>query len=168
MSIIGIVAVDKNNAIGKDGQLPWHYSADLKFFKAQTVGNACVMGHRTWQSLKKPLPQRLNIVLSRSSDVELQESVIVVRDKSTVLSIKPFLSCDLFIIGGAQVYRTFMDDIDKWIVTSIPLVVAGADVFMPDNFLHGFETVDERALDEQLKVTFYERVHPRRGQGPPS
>ena len=168
MSIIGIVAVDKNNAIGKGGRLPWHYSADMKFFKEQTIGNACVMGHHTWQSLKKPLPQRLNIVLSRSSDVELQESVIVARDKPSVLSIKPYLSCDLFIIGGAQVYRTFMDDIDKWIVTSVPLEVEGADAFMPDNFLHGFATIDERELDEQLKVTFYKRVQLRRGQGPPS
>src|SRR5262252_7598733 len=59
MAIIGIVAVDRNFAIGKGGSLPWHYSADLKFFKQTTLGNAVVMGRRTWQSLKKPLPDRL-------------------------------------------------------------------------------------------------------------
>ena len=55
MSIIGIVALDKNGAIGKGGQLPWHYPADLKFFKSQTTGHACVMGYRTWLTLKRPL-----------------------------------------------------------------------------------------------------------------
>src|ERR687889_675557 len=64
MAIIGIVAVDRAGAIGKGGTLPWHYSADLKFFKEQTTGNACVMGYKTWASLKKPLPNRLNIPLT--------------------------------------------------------------------------------------------------------
>ena len=62
--IIGIVAVDRNLAIGKGGKLPWHYSADMKFFKETTIGNAVVMGRRTWLTLKEPLPDRLNIVLS--------------------------------------------------------------------------------------------------------
>ena len=75
MAIIGIVAVDRAGAIGKGRGLPWHYSADLKFFKEQTTGNACVMGYTTWASLKKPLPDRLNIVLTRRADVEPRESV---------------------------------------------------------------------------------------------
>lgn len=158
MSIIGIVAVDKHNAIGKGGRLPWHYSADMKFFKEQTIGNACVMGHRTWASLKKPLPQRLNIILSRTSDVDAQESLIVMRDTQSVLSLLPYLSCDLFVIGGAQVYRAFLDDIDKWIVTSVPFEVDGADAFMPEDFLRGFDATEEKLLDENLKVTFYERI----------
>src|ERR687890_241826 len=71
MAIIGIVAVDRAGAIGRGGTLPWHYSADLKFFKEQTTGNACVMGYKTWLSLKKPLPNRLNIVLTRRAEVPL-------------------------------------------------------------------------------------------------
>ena len=158
MAIIGIVAVDRNNAIGKGGRLPWHYSADLKFFKQQTLGNACVMGYRTWLGMKSPLPQRLNIVLSRSSEVVSQESVVVLRDKLSVLSLAPYLSCDLFIIGGAQVYRTFLDDIDKWIVTEVSLEVEGADVFMPKMFLRGFKASGVKELGDNLKVRFYERV----------
>lgn len=158
MSIIGIVAVDKNNAIGKGGKLPWHYSADLKFFKQQTIGNACVMGHRTWASLKKPLPGRLNIVLSRTSDVDTQESLIVMRDKQSALALVPYLSCDLFIIGGAQVYNTFLDNIDKWIVTEVPLAVEGADAFMPQDYLKGFAMTEEIELDEELKVKFFQRA----------
>lgn len=158
MAIIGIVAVSRNRAIGRGGSIPWHYSADLKFFKQQTVGHACVMGSRTWRSLKKPLPNRLNLVLSRQAQVEAQESVIVLRDKQEVLSLKSYLSGDLFIIGGQQIYRAFSGEIDKWIVTEIPLLVEDADTFMPEDFLQGFEPYDSRQLEENLFVTFYERV----------
>jgi dihydrofolate reductase len=157
MAIIGIVAVGRNGAIGKAGSIPWHYSADLKFFKEQTKGNACVMGYRTWASLKKPLPGRLNIVMSRRAEIEPQESVIVLRDKLSVLSLKPYLSCDLFIIGGREVYQTFLGEIDKWIVTEIPLVVEDADTFMPEDYLRGFEPDDSRQLEDNLRVTFYKR-----------
>ncbi len=157
MSITGIVAVDRNNAIGKGGRLPWHYSADLKFFKQQTMGHACVMGKRTWLSLQKPLPQRLNIVLSRSNEISPQPSVIVLKDKLSVLSLKPYLACELFIIGGAQVYQTFREDIDRWIVTEIPLTVEGADAFMPEDFLRDFKATEMRALEDNLRATVYER-----------
>src|SRR6185295_13860607 len=111
--IIGIVAVDRNGAIGKGGKLPWHYSADMKFFKETTTGNAVVMGHNTWRSLKKkPLPNRLNIVLSRQSDVARPESVVVLWDVDSVLAKAKELPCDLFVIGGEQVYRSFLTHID--------------------------------------------------------
>ena len=158
MAIIGIVAVSQNGAIGRGGSIPWHYSADLKFFKQQTIGGVCVMGTRTWRSLKKPLPGRLNIVLSRQAEIETQESVIVLRDKQAVLSLKPYLSCDLFIIGGQQVYRTFLGEIDRWIVTEVPLTVEGADTFMPEDYLEGFKPYDSRQLEENLTVRFYERA----------
>lgn len=161
MAIIGIVAVDRNGAIGKGGTLPWHYSADLRFFKRQTTGHACVMGHRTWRSLKKPLKDRLNIVLSRSSEVEPQESVIMLRDRLSVLSLKAYLGCDLFIIGGEQVFRAFLGDIERWVVTEVPLTVEGADTFMPKGYLEGFTPVDSLSLEENLRVTFYERASGR-------
>ncbi len=155
-AIIGIVAVDRQRAIGKGGTLPWHYSSDLKFFKQQTSGHACVMGYRTWASLKRPLPNRLNIVLSRSRDVE--SGVILLRDKQAVLSLVPFLNCDLFIIGGAQIFSAFAEEIERWIVTEVPLTVEGADTFMPENFLQGFEAYDSRQLEEELRATFYKRT----------
>lgn len=158
MAITGIVAVDRQRAIGKGGSLPWHYSSDLKFFKSQTVGNACVMGYRTWASLKRPLPGRLNIILSRSRTVEPQEGVILLRDRQSVLSLAPYLNCDLFIIGGAEVFSSFSTEIEKWIVTQVPLTVEGADIFMPENFLDGFRATDTKRLEEDLQVTFYQRA----------
>ncbi len=129
--IIGIVAVDRNGAIGKDGKLPWHYSADMKFFKETTTGNACVMGYNTWLTLKKPLPNRLNIVLSRKADIAQQDSVVVCRDVESVLSMAKDLEGDLFVIGGEQVYQSFLTNIEKWLVTEVPLTVEGADTFVP-------------------------------------
>ena len=157
MAIVGIVAVDRNGAIGRGGAIPWHYSADLKFFKRQTTGNVCVMGRRTWLSLKRPLPGRLNVVMTRQAEIEPQESLVVLRDKLSVLSLKPYLACDLYVIGGEQVYTTFLDEIDRWIVTEIPLAVEDADTFMPENFLAGFRPYDSLKLEENLKVTFYEK-----------
>src|SRR2546421_6866319 len=142
--IIGIVAVDRNGAIGKGGKLPWHYSADMKFFKETTTGNACVMGRRTWLTLKKPLPNRLNIVLSRRGEITAQDGVRVLRDVESVLLIAEDLECDLFVIGGEQVYRSFLPYIKKWIVTEVPLAVEGADTFVPDNYLEGFKLSESR------------------------
>ncbi|HKO98150.1 MAG TPA: dihydrofolate reductase [Pyrinomonadaceae bacterium] len=153
--IIGIVAVDRNGAIGKGGKLPWHYSADMKFFKETTTGNACVMGYNTWLTLKKPLPNRLNIVLTRKAEIEKQDSVVVCRDLESVLAIAEKRDGDLFVIGGAQVYRSFLPYIEKWLVTEIPLSVEGADTFMPENYLEGFELQESQRLDEDLFVSKY-------------
>lgn len=155
--IIGIVAVDRNGAIGKGGKLPWHYSADMKFFKETTTGNACVMGYKTWLTLKKPLPNRLNIVLSRKSEIEAQDSVAVLREVESVLATAKDLKCDLYVIGGEQVYRSFLPYIEKWIVTEVPLTIEGADAFVPENYLEGFMLTDSNKIDEDLKVSFYER-----------
>jgi len=155
--IIGIVAVDRNGAIGKGGTLPWHYSADMKFFKQTTTGNACVMGHKTWLTLKKPLPNRLNIVLSRKGEIEPQESVVVLRDVESVLSIAKDLKCDLFVIGGEQVYRSFLPYIEKWIVTEVPLTVEGADTFVPENYLEGFTQTESKKIEKDLTVSCYQR-----------
>ena len=180
MAIIGIVAVDRAGAIGKGGALPWHYSADMKHFKEQTSGSAVVMGRRTWASLKRALPRRLNIVLSRGGDtepresvlwlrdresvlarraeVEPRESVVWLRDRQSALSLGEYLKCDLFVIGGAQVFEMFRDRIERWFVTEIPLTVEGADTFMPADFLAGFDAYDSRRLDDGLTVKFYRRA----------
>jgi dihydrofolate reductase len=157
MAIIAIVAVDKNLAIGKAGTIPWHYSADMKFFRHQTTGHACVMGFRTWESLNKPLKDRLNIVLSRRRRVEDQAGLIQFTDKSSVLTLAEYLKCDLFVIGGAQVYQAFADQIDRWVVTEVPEPAEGADTFMNADFLCGFTAKGVEVLEGGLKVTTYER-----------
>ena len=155
--IIGIVAVARNLAIGKDGKLPWHYSPDLKFFKQTTLDNAVVMGFNTWQSIGKPLPRRLNIVLSRSNSIGNQPNVLLLRGKDEVLALAKYLKSDLFIIGGAQTYKTFTDEIEKWFVTEIPETVENADAFMPPDFLDDFKLQETKELESNLCVKIYSR-----------
>ena len=155
--IIGIAAVDRKGAIGKGGKLPWHYSADMKFFRETTTGHAVVMGRKTWLTIGKPLKNRLNIVLSRDTDIEPQESLIVLSDIDSVLSFNKSLTTDLFVMGGAQIYEAFREHIEKWIITEVPLTVAGADAFMPKGYLEGFEAADAKPIGDDLVVKFYER-----------
>ncbi|MCD9187065.1 MAG: dihydrofolate reductase [Pyrinomonadaceae bacterium] len=157
MSIIGIVAIAQNFAIGKDGKLPWHYSADLKFFKETTLQNAVVMGFNTWKSIGKPLPKRLNIVLSRSNSLAHQPNVLLVRSREEVLALAKYLNCDLYIIGGAETYKNFADVIEKWLVTEIPESVADADAFMPHDFLENFNLTDKMQLADVLFVKAFQR-----------
>jgi dihydrofolate reductase len=153
--IIGIVAIAKNYAIGKNGKLPWHYPADLKFFKETTTGNAIVMGSNTWRSIGKPLPDRLNIVLSRSQNIETPPGVIVLCSKVELLALANYLKCDLFMIGGEKVFTEFADVIEKWIVTEIPLAVEDADTFMPKDFLAKFKLSEVQQLDDALTAKTY-------------
>jgi dihydrofolate reductase len=156
--IIGIVAVGKNNAIGKDGKLPWHYPEDLKFFKETTTGHAIVMGFNTWRAIGRPLPNRLNIVLSRSAQLENDANLLFLRSKDQVIKLSEFLKCDLYVIGGAKTYAEFADVIDKWLVTQVPVEVEDADTFMPADFLDGFEMREANELADELIVeTFHRR-----------
>ena len=155
--IIGIAAVDRKGAIGKGGKLPWHYSADMKFFRETTTGHAVVMGRKTWLTIGKPLKNRLNIVLSRDASIEPQESLVVFSDIESALSFSHSLTTDLFVIGGAQIYEAFLPHIEKWIITEVPLTVSGADAFMPKGYLEGFKVVDSQSLEEGLVVKSYER-----------
>ena len=155
--IIGIAAVDRKGAIGKGGKLPWHYSADMKFFRETTTGHAVVMGRKTWLTIGKPLKNRLNIVLSRDSNIEPQESLIVLSDIESVISFNNSLTTDLFVIGGAQIYNAFLPHIEEWIITQVPLTVSGADAFMPEGYLDRFKEKDSKKIDDDLVVKYFSR-----------
>jgi len=155
--IIGIVAISKDYAMGKEGKLPWHHSADLRFFKETTTGNAVVMGSNTWRSIGKPLPNRLNIVLSRSRTLELPADVRKLSDVNEVVALSKDLDSDIYIIGGAKIFEAFADLIDKWIVTVVPDEVDDADTFIPDNFLDGFEVEETKDLGDGLNVKILHR-----------
>jgi len=129
----------------------------MKFFKQTTIGNAVVMGSRTWQTLKRPLPDRMNIVLTSKPNFAAADSVVTLPDVASVLTLAKTLTRHLFVIGGAQVYEAFVPHIDRWIVTEVPLSVQGADTFITPNFLAGFELYEVRQLDEELRAKFYER-----------
>lgn len=158
MSVIGIVAVSRNLAIGKNGKLPWHYSSDLQFFKRTTLHNAVVMGSNTWKGIGHALPKRLNIVLSRTAQIDERPGVLLFRDTDEIMTLSEYLNCDLFIIGGEKTYRSFKGLITRWIVTEVPLEIPDADTFMPEDFLDGFELLITEEGDEGLVVKTFGRA----------
>nr|AIA19234.1 Dihydrofolate reductase [uncultured bacterium] len=155
--ITGIVAISENFAIGRDGKLPWHYSADLKNFKESTMGGTLVMGSKTWRSIGKALPGRQSIVLSRTELEDLPDGVLLCHSAKQALERSERFPGDVFIIGGAGVYETFQDDIKRWLVTRIPETVDDADVYMPLQFLDDFELVDSKEIDQGLIVETFDR-----------
>ncbi len=158
MAVIGIVAVSQDLAIGKGGRLPWHYSSDLQFFKRTTLHNAVVMGSNTWRGIGKPLPQRLNIVLSRTAQIDDRPGVLLFRNTEEIMTLSEYLNCDLFIIGGEKTYQSFKGLINRWIVTRVPITVDDADTFMPEDFLDGFELLITEEGDEGLTIKTYGRT----------
>jgi dihydrofolate reductase len=98
-----IAAMGKNRVIGKDNKLPWHISDDLKNFKKLTSGNVVVMGRKTFESIGKPLPNRVNIVIS--SSMPETEGIIVCHDIPSALEKARSYNKEIFIIGGATIYQ---------------------------------------------------------------
>jgi dihydrofolate reductase len=124
-----IVAVADNWAIGKDNQLLWHISEDLKFFKRTTLGCSVVMGRRTFESIGRPLPKRTNIVVSRGFDAP--EGVLVASSLEQALELAGGGSCesDVFVIGGGQIYAQSIDLAQKLYITHVHTVIEDADAF---------------------------------------
>jgi dihydrofolate reductase len=119
-----VVAVSKNGVIGRDGGLPWHISSDLKLFKAITMGKPVIMGRKTWESLpKKPLPGRLNIVITRQKNYHAEGAAVVGDAQTAVLAAGNV--DEIAVIGGGEIYRNFFPLADRIYLTEVDLAVAG-------------------------------------------
>jgi len=137
MTISLIVAMSKNRAIGVNGDLPWHLPADLKYFKATTLGKPIVMGRKTFDSIGRPLPGRRNIVITRNrgwsfEGVEVASNIEAAIElaRNTERTGEP-VSSEIMITGGAQIYRQAMPHVDRMYITEVDAEVEG-DTFFPD------------------------------------
>lgn len=126
-----IAAIGKNNELGKDNQLLWHLKEDMKFFREQTTGKTIVMGRNTFNSFKKPLPNRHHIVLSRSN-IYLGEDIEVMHSHDEVIEKLSNREDEIFIIGGEKIYNLFIDDVDKMLITEVEESYDDADAYFPD------------------------------------
>lgn len=124
-----IVAVADNDVIGRDNALPWHLPADLKHFKAVTMGKPIVMGRKTWESIGRPLPGRLNIVISRNSALELA-GVVVVRSFEEALAQAGDVP-EVAVIGGAELFRSALPLARRIYFTRVHGTVCGETKFPP-------------------------------------
>ncbi len=128
-----VVATDRNRAIGRQGGIPWHIPADLKFFSRETVGTACIMGRRTWESLPerfRPLPNRLNLVVSSGSP-EGAEHVHRSID-SAIAAAHDAGYAHICGIGGAGIYKSLLPRADRLVITEVDLAVEDADTWFPE------------------------------------
>ena len=136
-----IFACDEKGAIGKEGDLPWRQSTDLKHFKRTTLEKIVVMGRKTWESLGQPLPKRRNIVMTRQG----------VDDEVETMSFEQVMSLaeehEVMIIGGGEIYELFLEHAKEIHRTVIHTVVHEADTFAPNVEAAGFYLLSERKVE---------------------
>jgi len=142
-----IVAVDENWIIGKKEGLPWKLPADLKHFKTLTTGHTVIMGRKTYDSIGKPLPDRINIVISRNNPN--------ISDCINVSSVKEALEAapdnqEIFIIGGAEIYNQFLPLTQKIYLTKIHHQFNG-DIFFPKLNLYEWTEVERQIFEADEK-----------------
>ncbi len=133
MKVIIVAAMDKNNGIGKNNKIPWRLSDDLKKFKSLTINKCIVMGRKTLESLKKPLPKRDTIVMTKNSTYKTtNERVYIAEDICSINKILLNLCAEeVFICGGSEIYKLFMDKANEMYLTHIDAEVE-CDTFFPE------------------------------------
>lgn len=164
MKISAIAAIDENRAIGKQGGLLCHLPADLRHFKAVTMGSPIIMGRKTFESFPHgPLPGRLNIILTRDASYS-PAGTIVCHDIDSALEVAARSGKgECFVIGGGQVYNDFAALCDELHLTVIHARFADADTFFPAIDMEQWETIkkEDYAADERNPYS-YSFLHLRR------
>ncbi|MBA1276434.1 MULTISPECIES: dihydrofolate reductase [Pseudomonadaceae] len=151
-----IAALAENRVIGLDNRMPWHLPADLKHFKAMTLGKPIIMGRKTWDSLGRPLPGRLNLVISRQPDLQLEGAETFASLDAALVRAEQW-ACEqgvdeLMLIGGAQLYAQALGQAQRLYLTRIEAAPDG-DAFFPS-----FDEVEWQRSDCQ--------THPAEGEAP--
>lgn len=130
-----IAALGENRVIGVDNSMPWHLPGDFKYFKATTLGKPIIMGRKTWDSLGRPLPGRLNIVVSRQTDLKLEGAQVFASldaaiERAEAWALEQGVD-ELMLIGGAQLYAQGLEQADRLYLTRVALSPDG-DAWFPE------------------------------------
>ena len=156
MKISLIAAFAEERVIGKDGKIPWTLKEDLKHFRNKTEGFSVVMGRKTYESIGVPLPNRLNIVMTRNP--KKLEGVKEVTNKEKALEIASSYSNEVFIIGGEKIYEEFLPLATKMYLTKIDIKTKG-DAFFPKWNVNDWEELsrqDKQDRNQNIKYCFLE------------
>lgn len=136
-----IVACSENLAIGLQGNIPWHLSGDMKYFKSMTTGKTVIMGRKTYESIGRPLPNRTNIIVTRDSSFEVPEEVKSAMKEGTDVVVCHSLddaieisahSPETIIMGGAQIYNQAWELADRFYITKVHTMVEEFDASIPE------------------------------------
>ncbi len=151
-----IAALAENRVIGIDNSMPWHLPGDFKYFKATTLGKPIIMGRKTWDSLGRPLPGRLNIVVSRQTDLALEGAEVYPSLEAAVARAEQWAleqgASELMLIGGAQLYTQGLEQADRLYLTRVALNPEG-DAWFPE-------------FDEQRWKLVSDQPNPAQGDKP--
>ncbi|MBC5775042.1 dihydrofolate reductase [Pontibacter sp. KCTC 32443] len=149
-----VVAVAENNVIGKDNQLIWYLPADLRFFKNLTMGHPIIMGRKTYESIGKPLPGRTTVIITRQQDFEAP-GCIVVNSIDEAIAEAHKLDQDIYIIGGAEIYKQALAKTDTIYLTRVHHTFDG-DTFFPEINESDWEVAseDKHEPDEKNKCSY--------------
>ncbi len=153
MKISIIVALDNNHVIGKDNTLIWHLPADMKFFKDTTTGHSIITGRKNYESIPlkfRPLPNRTNIIITRQGDYNAPGAIVVGSIESALDKAKQTGDEEIFVIGGAEIFKQSMHLVDTLYVTQIYHSFEG-DVFFPEINMKEWKEIErkEGIVDEK-------------------
>ncbi len=130
-----IAALGENRVIGVDNSMPWHLPGDFKYFKATTLGKPIIMGRKTWDSLGRPLPGRLNIVVTRQADLQPEGAEVFTSLEAAVKRAEEWAVeqgvDEVMLIGGAQLYAQALSQADRMYLTRVALSPEG-DAWFPE------------------------------------
>ncbi len=151
-----IVAVDRNQGIGFEGQMPWpRLSGDMRWFREKTTNNVVIMGSTTFISLgNKPLPNRINVVLSKKknySENNLADHTFSDADTALVFCEQEYPDKEIFIIGGSAIYNTYLDKINRFYITEIDALYK-CDTFFNLKYVkeHFTKVVDHATFNDPI------------------
>lgn len=130
MLISAIVAISENNVIGRDGHLPWRLPADLKYFKSVTTGHHIILGRKNYADIGRPLPDRVNVVLTRNNSFSAPGCVVAYSLEDALQIAKDAGETECFIVGGAAIYKEALPFCKKLYITRVLASIEG-DVQMP-------------------------------------
>ncbi|MDO3723076.1 dihydrofolate reductase [Marinobacter sp. chi1] len=140
-----IVAMSQNRVIGRNNKLPWYLPGDLRYFKQATMGKPIIMGRKTWDSIGRPLPGRMNLIITRQDDwpapagtvrvASLEEALLKAGAQAQLDGVD-----EVMIIGGGQIYAEALPQVDRMYITQVHADVEG-DAFFPEVNWDGWEEI---------------------------
>lgn len=149
MNISLIVAVGKNGEIGRNNDLMWKLSEDLKLFKKRTLHHAIIMGRKTFESIGRPLPKRLNIVITRNQHLKIEGCEVVYSLEEAIELAKTRLpDQEIFIIGGQQIFEKSTSMADKLYLTRVKADFPDADTFFDIKPFESWEIKDLKKFEK--------------------
>ncbi len=148
-----IVAASENNIIGKNGELPWHLPNDFKYFKNKTWSMPVIMGRNTYESLKRDLPGRINIVVTKRTDFHPENVFVTNEIDKAIEKAEECEAKEIFIIGGGEVFKQTMEIVDRIYLTRVHTTIDG-DTSYPEINLSVWKLVKEESFQADEKNNY--------------